>query len=322
MPGYLKASLTLAQARQTVTDRYTVSNTTILTADQTPRFFCVPFVFLYASPSAGKKLSFVKTQRNDTRKTKFMEIEKFHRFVLLGSRATEEVFAMFTDTALETHNLFRYQNNVLPGTIVHVLNPKVEGLLRATNTTLLSSIEPLIPNQNQPVINLELPHSLEMATFRYFEFISTTITITSATATENVCPSGFCDAQFVLQNCGCLAVSSKKKWALTLVVDSDEFAPLEDVDNVYITSNHVTDLFVSAERQELSPNSTDFDPFAMDTAIVNMCQAINGNGGFIVKGWFKPSSTDDGATNEVKRVHVCLLKNYNDLTDAIAQMKY
>ena len=103
---------------------------------------------------------------------------------------------------------------------------------------------------------------------------------------------------------------------------SDEFAPLEDLDNVYITSNNVTDLFVSAERQQLSPNSTEFDPFAMDTAIVNMCQAINGNGGFIVKGWFKPSSTDDGATNEVKRIHVCLLKNYNDLTDAIAQMKY
>ena len=54
-----------------------------------------------------------------------MEIEKFHRFVLLGSRATEEIFAMFTDTALESHNLFRYQSTLHPGTIVHVLNPKV-----------------------------------------------------------------------------------------------------------------------------------------------------------------------------------------------------
>ena len=42
----------------------------------------------------------------------------------------------------------------------------------------------------------------------------------------------------------------------------------------------------------------------------------------MVKGWFKPSSTDDGATNELKRIHVCQLKNFNELTDAIAAMKY
>ena len=79
-----------------------------------------------------------------------------------------------------------------------MLNPQVEGILRATNTTLLSTIEPLVPNANQPVVNLALPHSLEVASFRYFEFVTTSLTISSATASENVRPGGFCDA-----NSGC-----------------------------------------------------------------------------------------------------------------------
>ena len=322
MPGYLKTSLTLAQARQIVTDRYTASDTTVFSNDTTPRFYSVPFVLLHSAPSAGKKLSFVKTQRHDARKTKFLEVEKYHRFVLLGSPSTEEVFAIFTDTASDSHNLFRYQSNLKPGVLVSVLNPQVEGLLRASNTTLLSSIEPLIPNVNQPVLNLTLPHSLEMASFRYFEFVSTSVRIKSATATENVCPGNFCDAQMGLQNCGCLAVASKKSWALTLVIESDELAPLEDVDHVSITFKSVTDIFVTAARQQLSPNATDFDPFAMDTAVVDMCTRINGNGGFIIKGWFKPSMTEEGATQDVKRIHICQMTNNNALTDEITALKY
>ena len=67
---------------------------------------------------------------------------------------------------------------------------------------------------NQPVMNLTLPHSLGVASFRYFEFVSTSLRIKSAIATENVCPGVFCDAQTVLQSCGRLAVASKKTWRL------------------------------------------------------------------------------------------------------------
>ena len=140
---------------------------------------------------------------------------------------------------LATHNLFHYQCKLKPCVLVSVLNPQVEGLLRATNTTLLSTIEPLIPNVNQPVLNLTLPHLLEKASFRCFEFVSTSVRIKSATATENVCAGNFCDAQTVLQSCGCLAVASKKSWAMTIVTESDELAPLEDVDHVSITSKSV-----------------------------------------------------------------------------------
>ena len=164
----------------------------------------------------------MKTSRNDARKSKFLEIEKYHRFFLFGSHATEEVYAMFTDTAADTHNLLRYNSSLHPGATMDILNAQVEGLLRATNTTLLSSIEPLVPQENIEVRNLALPHSLEMASFRSFEFTNTTLTIRSATATENVCPSYTCDAQTVLQTCGCLSVATKKTWALILVVQCEE----------------------------------------------------------------------------------------------------
>ena len=102
IPGFLKTSLTLAQARQTVTDGYTASDTTALSNETPPRFYSVPFVLLHSAPSAGNTLLFVKTQRHDARKTKFLEVKKYHRFVLLGSRSTEEVFAIFTDTASDS----------------------------------------------------------------------------------------------------------------------------------------------------------------------------------------------------------------------------
>ena len=188
-----------------------------------------------------------------------------------------------------------YQLNLQQGVLVNVLNPQIEGSLRATNTALISTIESLVPNAIKSVINLALPHSLEVVSFRYFQFVTTSLRILSATASENTSPGIFCDAQTVLQNFRCLAVASERHWALTLVIDCDALASLEDVDNVTKTSNANKDLFVTSQRQRLSPNSTDFDLFNMDTAIVDMCTCINAKGGFIIKGWFKSSMTEEGA---------------------------
>ena len=203
MPGYLKASLTLAQAQEISERRFHERDRSILSSDdEQPRFYKISMVFLYASLPSGKKLNMVKGQKNDIRKNRYVEVEKYHRFLLLGNRDTEDVFALFTSTASESHNLLRYFSSIRPDVNIHILNPQT-GFLKLTNTCLLSTVEPLVPLENAPPMrNLTLPHSVDVASFKYFEFITTTIYMTSATPTEAMCPGYFCDAQTVLDSSG------------------------------------------------------------------------------------------------------------------------
>ena len=90
-----------------------------------------------------------------------MELERFHRFFLFGNKMTEEVFALFTTSSVESHKVLPYNNAMVPGVEVKILNPHLEGLLKMTNTTIVSTIEPLVPIETEPCRQLTLPHSVE-----------------------------------------------------------------------------------------------------------------------------------------------------------------
>ena len=324
MPSYIKASLTVAQAQEIVERRFNERSASSLTTDEEePRFFKIVMVFLYASVPSGKKLNVVKGQKGEFRKNRLLEVEKYHRFVMLGNRDTEEVFALFTSTANDSHNLLRYFSSIRPGVPIHILNPQLEGFLKLTNTCLLSTVEPLVPLAEPPVIrNLALPHSVDVATFKYFEFTSTSVYMSSATPTECICPGFFCDAQTVLDPCGCIAVTSRKTWAITFQIRCDELRPMDDVSFVELTSTNLTDLYVANSKRQLSPTATEFDPFDLDDAVLNLTRSINNTGGWKVKGWYKPSTSEDGVAQELRRIHFCSLSPVGMLTDAQNDMKY
>ena len=248
MPGYIKSALTLAQARDTVTQRFPELDSSILREAEQPRFYSIKVTLLYASPSAGKKIGFMKSQKGNLQKTRYVEMERFHRFFVFGIKNTEEVLTIFTSTSVESHNLLRYHTAVRPGVQVKILNSTLEGLLKATNTSIISSIEPLIPVENEVCRQIALPHSVESAVFKYFEFTSNTVRILSTTATDNVCPGNLCDGQSVLENCGCLSVASKRVWTLTIAFVSDELQVIEDLEKGQLTSNATTDIFVKSSR--------------------------------------------------------------------------
>ena len=251
-----------------------------------------------------------------------MEMERYHRFFVFGNPANEEVYAMFTPTSVESHNVLRFQSKIRPGAIVQILIPKMEGLLKVTNTQILSTIEPIVPMDDEHCRQLSLPHSVETAVFKYFEFTTNTIQVISATASENLCPGKLCDAQSLLENCGCTSVASKRIWALTLCFSCAELEPLEDVDFGTITSHATTDLFVTSSRREMSPNATDFDTFGLDNAVVVLTESINLNGGFVVKGWYKPSLNEEGAVQDVRKVHFCCLQPVDDINFMQCALKY
>ena len=165
---------------------------------------------------------------------------------------------MFTSTSVESQNILRFQNRIRPGTTIKILNPKMEGLLKSTNTPILSTIEPLVRIEPENCRRFTLPHSVETAVFKYFEFITDCLQIISATATENLCPGKLCDGQSLLENCDCTSVASKRIWALTVCFSCDELQPLEDVEHGSITSHATTEVFVTT-RKEMSPSATEFD---------------------------------------------------------------
>ena len=322
MPGYLKTSLTLPQARATVELRFPEENTSVLFEDTQPRFYSLKLTFLYVTASSGKKVSVVKNTKGNMAKTRFMDVDKYHRFFVFGKNMNEEVYAMFTSTSVESQNTLRFQSQIQPGTIVKVLNAKMEGLLKATNTPILSTIEPIIPMEAENCRQLNLPHSVETAVFKYFEFVTASLQIISATATENLCPGKLCDGQSLLENCGCTSVASKRIWALTISFSCDELQPLEDVDYGTITSHATTDVFVMTSRREMSPNATEFDTFQLDNAVIQLTESVNLNGGFIIKGWYKPSLNDEGAVQDLRKIHFCCLQPVNALNVLQSARRY
>ena len=100
MPDYLKISLTLAQARRVVTDRYTDRATLLYFLMLILPILSCSVCFTLFRCLIWKKMPFVETQLNDT--SKFMKAEKHHGFVLFRTLTTEEVFAIFTDTATDS----------------------------------------------------------------------------------------------------------------------------------------------------------------------------------------------------------------------------
>ena len=55
--------------------------------------------------------------------------------------------------------------------------------------------------------------------------------------------------------------------------------------------------------KEISPNATDFDTFELDEVVVRRCDFKNLNGGFHIKGWYKLSLDEDGAANDLRKLH-------------------
>ena len=74
-----------------------------------------------------------------------MEMEKYHRFVVLGVPGTSNVLCMFTQTSEESRRLLRYQKSIRPGTDVLILKPNLEGQLAGGATPLITTREPLVP---------------------------------------------------------------------------------------------------------------------------------------------------------------------------------
>ena len=107
-----------------------------------------------------------------------------------------------------------------------------------------------------------------------------------------------------LENCSCLSVASKRVWELTVAFVCDELAVLKTWTKRKKHRTQPLTYFVRQLKRETSPIATDFDTFELDE-VVRMYDSINLNGGFHIKGWYKPSLDEEGAANDLKKLHFC-----------------
>ena len=126
-----------------------------------------------------------------------MELEKYHRFLVLGEPGTSTVIALFSANSEESRTLFRYFENLKPGSVVTIIKPNIEGQLSRGGTPLISTREPLIPT-TAAINQITLPpydvegSSLE---FRFFSFVTKQLKVDSAVIADNVCAGKLCDGQ-------------------------------------------------------------------------------------------------------------------------------
>ena len=97
----------------------------------------------------------------------------------------------------ESRTLFRYFENLKPGSVVTIIKPNIEGQLSRGGTPLISTREPLIPT-TAAINQITLPpydvegSSLE---FRFFSFVTKQLKVDSAVIADNVCAGKLCDGQ-------------------------------------------------------------------------------------------------------------------------------
>ena len=324
MPGYLKASLNILQARLLLVKFTLIALEDLLTDEVAHRLNRINAVLLYvAQPS--KKLSYAKGLKHLSHSSRKVELEKYNRFVVFGIPGSSTVIALFTQNTEESRRLLRYNDSLKPGSHVSILMPSVEGQLSKNGTTLITTNEPLIPLADNSVEVTLPPYDVEGSNivFQFFSFVTKRLRIYSAVVAEACCPGSICDGQTFHDSCGCIEASSEKMWALKLEFKCPELNRMVSCDDYHkIISSQLANVFVTSSVRALNSDSDKLDRFDLDNQVQLLAADINSKQGFRVLGWFKPAQDDDGTAVEHKRFHICSILPEKVLDEDQNNLKY
>ena len=325
MPGFFKASLTIAQARALLVNFALIALEDLLCpAPTTPRLSMMQAVLLYVSQPT-KKIAYTKQTKGYGQAGRKMELEKYHRFIVLGVPGTSAVIAIFTANSEESRIIFRYFEQLKPGSAVTIIKPSLEGQLARGGTALISTREPLIPATTFNQLITLPPYDVEGTSleFRFFSFVSNHVTVDSAVIADNVCAGKLCDGQTYHEPCGCVETLAKKTWVLLIEFTCPELNQrVNNEDFLTIYSSFTTDFFITQEARKLKSDSDRLDRFRIDTIVQEMVGLVNAGEGFRISGWFKPASDEEGTAVENKNFHVTALHPEGPLTDQQLGKKY
>lgn len=176
--------------------------------------------------------------------------QSYNRFVLLCDLTTSTPFCILTRDAGETSKLLgTHLQHFKIGSVVCISQPYGCGQLQRCSTKIVGSFDPITPAQLAPDAEPEttcLPSGVT-ENYHYTMLRGCQIQLHRVgMSAESVCEGILCDGQYKV--CGCVSGAKSTKWTLTIVISADK---LKQYDEFTITSNYVTELFVTAAARSV-----------------------------------------------------------------------
>ena len=79
-----------------------------------------------------------------------------------------------------------------------------------------------------------------------------------------------------------------------------------DFESIKKSPEEVTadDILAETIVDTMTDKLAEFGEINLDEVVLRMCESINLNGGFAIKGWYKPSLDEEGAANDLKKLQL------------------
>ena len=227
--------------------------------------------YLYSTANKRKFTIWEPRRGNKTTpqiKTVQQNYDRFHAF---GVPETRNVVLMFTETEQASRDFLRYSKELKPGMDTVVILPRVDGQI--VQSPLLKVPDPVLPIDT-PLSNsviVKPPNKVAQASYNFFDFVSRSVFVVSASPIDNTCSGALCDGQTGKSSCACTTAPPLKHWSLHLAFGCDEFDAV-DRDEVSIISNTLTVTFIHENIRKWPLSNALLDPLDMDEAVsVQIC---------------------------------------------------
>ena len=271
--GFFKVSESLERCGARLDRFEEISFGRFISDQNKPQRYKLKVVYLYASKSQKRYRTFQPAKGILTQVNK--DITTFDRFLVLGIPQSPHVVISFLKTPAATKNVLRFSSSISPGDELFVIMPQINSYLGPQNPEI-STFDPLIPIATSVTLpNAVLPPTdVDAPNYTWFDFISKSIKVFTATAQDNVCTGTFCDAQTVVATCPCTCADSQKHWALALTFTCEEFNDIART-QISLVSKRSSRVFISVEKLAWPLTNDSIDQFELDDAVGTSIVCLN-----------------------------------------------
>ena len=199
LTGFFKSSESLERCVEKL-DRFEETSFAQLISDQAkPIRYKVKATYLYCSKSQEKYRNFQPAKGSLTQVNK--EITTFDRFLVLGVPETPHVMISFLKTPATSKQALRFSNHMAPGDNVYVIKPRVISYLGPEYPEVLTS-DPIIPIASTALLEQPIlpPADVDAPSYTFFDFVTRSLDVFSATPQDNVCTGIFVIAKQLLHH--------------------------------------------------------------------------------------------------------------------------
>ena len=268
MSGFLKSDWSLPYCLQRVQDAFNeTSYGDLIDPNRRPRGerTYLELVYLYSTANKKKFTVWEPKRGNKTQvvKTHTQHYDRFHAF---GVPHTRNVVLMFTTKEQTSRHLLGFSKLLRPGGHVIAVMPRQEGQI--VQSPLITVNDPLLPIESkmENEVSVAPPPTVLQASYNYFDFVSKSVYIISATPVDNTCSGSMCDGQTGCEACACVSAPPMRHWSLNIAFGCTEFESV-DKDDVSITSNRSLICFVHDTIRKWPLSNALLDPVDMDDSV-------------------------------------------------------